>query len=51
MWFLCHWNIEFIWPKDSLRVTLTHFQPLFHLRINQIAGFYKQNVSKTPLEE
>ena len=23
---------------------LTHFQPMFHLWINQVVGFYKQNV-------
>ena len=24
---------------------ITHFRPMFHLRINQVIGFYKQNVT------
>ena len=27
-----------------LVTSLTHFQPMFHLWINQVVGFYKQNV-------
>ena len=30
---------------------LTHFRPMFHLWINQVVGFYWQNVWKTPVEE
>ena len=32
-------------------INLTHFRPMFHLRINQVVGFYYQNVWKTPVEE
>ena len=30
---------------------LTHFRPIFQIWINQVVGFYQQNVWKTPLEE
>ena len=30
-------------PDKSI---LTHFRPMFHLRINQVVGFYLQNVWK-----
>ena len=30
---------------------LTHFWPLFHLRISQVVCFYWQNVWKTPMEQ
>ena len=29
---------------DTVQYKLTHFRPMFHLRINQV-GFYKQNVT------
>ena len=35
--------------QSSAKLFLTHFLPMFHLRINQVAGFYQQNVLKTPV--
>ena len=35
--------------KNVLSLTLTHFGPMFHLRINQVVGFYQQNIWKKDL--
>ena len=41
-------QIELLWKN---RIGLTRFQPMFHLWIDQVVGFYYQNVWKTPVEE
>ena len=33
-----------------IEIFLTHFRPMFHLRINQVVGFKLQNIWKTPVE-
>ena len=33
------------------KTLITHFQPMFQLWINQVVGFYYQNVWKTPVKE
>ena len=51
-------SIKSIYKRDTFRYIiadltglvgksglLTHFQPMFHLRINQVVGFYQQNVT------
>ena len=37
--------------RGSIMIRLTHFRPMFHLSLNQVVGFYQQNVWKTPVEE
>ena len=37
--------------KTIFTHSLTYFQPVFPLRINQVVGFYRQNVWKTAAEE
>ena len=43
--------VIFLIKQYLTKVILTHFRPMFLLCRNQVVGFYKQNVWKTPAEE
>ena len=36
---------------EKKNIVINPFWPMFHLWINQVVGFYLQNVWKTPVEE